>query len=91
MPHGSKNVAGWPKHESGSSFLVRFWRSSFGEAMLASGQGENDGDNDEVVNNNGYTVFNAHTYSVCQVGIMHYSVDCLTTVCEVGALLVPIL
>lgn len=59
--------------------------------MLASGQGENDGDNDEVVNNNGYTVFNTHTYSVCQVGIMHYSMDCPTTACEVGALLVPIL
>ena len=24
VPLGSKNVAGWPKHESGSSFLVQF-------------------------------------------------------------------
>lgn len=81
-----KNVADCPKHESGSSFLTLFWRSFLWESMFASGQGEN-GRDDTV--NNGYTVLNAHTYSLCQVHKGHCSMDCLTTPVKLGLFLSP--
>ena len=82
-----KNVADCPRHESGSSFLTLFWRSSLWESMFASGQGENG--SDDAVNNNGYTVLNAHTCSLCQVHKAHCSMDCLTTPVRLGRFLSP--
>lgn len=77
-----KNVADCPRHESGSSFLTLFWRSSLWESMFASGWGENG--SADTVNNNGYTVLNAHTYSLYQVHKVHCSMDCLTPPVKLG-------
>ena len=54
--------------------------------MFAWGQGENG--SDDIVSN-GYTVLNAHTYSLCQVHKMHCSMACLTTPVKLGLFLSP--
>ena len=70
---------------------VHFWHFFggvlCGSLTFASGQGENG--SDDAVNNNGYTVLNAHTCSLCQVHKAHCSMDCLTTPVRLGRFLSP--
>lgn len=62
MLQESKNVAGWPKHKSRSSFLALFGGVLLGrEAVLASVRSEDGGIGDEFAHSNACIVLNAHT------------------------------